>query len=168
MGMDTLNLPTYLFRIKQDKQKKYIFDEIRHRFVLLTPEEWVRQHLIKYLVHVKNFPLMLMGIEKGFTQLRRKQRYDLLIHDRNGEPLMIVECKAPRVDISQNTFDQATRYNIRYKAPYMLISNGRKHYCCQINLENRQYRFLQEIPDFNTIPADFHLDLNNLVQSIGD
>jgi len=153
--MEPLNLPTYLFRIKQDKEKKYIFDEIRRRFVLLTPEEWVRQHLVKYLVHAKNFPLLLMGIEKGFTQLRRKQRYDLLIYDRKGEPLMIVECKAPTIVINQNAFDQATRYNVRHKAPYMLITNGRNHYCCQLNLENRQYKFLQEIPDYNDIPTAF-------------
>jgi hypothetical protein len=147
--MDPLNLPTYFFRIKQEKDKKYIFDEIRRRYVLLTPEEWVRQHIVKYLVNVRNFPQMLIAVERGFQQLKRKQRYDLLIHDRNGDPLMIVECKAPTVEINQSAFDQATRYNVKHRAPYMLITNGRKHYCCQLNLENRQYRFLQEIPDFN-------------------
>jgi hypothetical protein len=147
--MDPLNLPTYFFKIKQDKEKKYIFDEIRRRYVLLTPEEWVRQHVVKYLVNGKNFPQMLIAVEKGFHHLRIKQRYDLLIHDRRGDPLMIVECKAPTVDINQNAFDQATRYNAKHKAPYMLITNGRKHYCCQLNLETKQYRFLQEIPDFN-------------------
>jgi hypothetical protein len=147
--MDPLNLPTYFFRIKQEKEKKYIFDEIRRRYVLLTPEEWVRQHVVKYLVTVRHFPQTLIAVEKGFHQLRRKQRYDLLIHDRNGDPLMIVECKAPTVEINQNAFDQATRYNVKHRAPYMLITNGRKHYCCQLNLENKQYRFLQEIPDFS-------------------
>ena len=147
--MDPLNLPTYFFRIKQEKEKKYIFDEIRRRYVLLTPEEWVRQHIVKYLVNVRNFPQMLIAVEKGFQQLKRKQRYDLLIYSRNGDPLMIVECKAPTVEINQNAFDQATRYNVKHRAPYMLITNGRKHYCCHLNLENKQYRFLQEIPDFN-------------------
>jgi type I site-specific restriction endonuclease len=146
--MDPLNLPTYFFRIKQGKEKKYIFDEIRRRYVVLTPEEWVRQHLVKYLVHVKHFPQLLISVEKGFIQLRRKQRYDLLIYDRNGQPLMIAECKAPAMEINQNAFDQASRYNVKHKAPYMLISNGRKHYCCQINLDSKQYQFLQEIPDF--------------------
>jgi hypothetical protein len=146
--MDPLNLPTYFFRIKQGKEKKYIFDEIRRRYVVLTPEEWVRQHLVKYLVHVKHFPQLLISVEKGFSQLRRKQRYDLLIYDRNGRPLMIAECKAPAMEINQNAFDQASRYNVKHKAPFMLISNGRKHYCCQINLDNKQYQFLQEIPDF--------------------
>ncbi len=146
--MDPLNLPTYFFRIKQGKEKKYIFDEIRRRYVVLTPEEWVRQHLVKYLVHVKHFPQLLISVEKGFSQLRRKQRYDLLIYDRNGQPLMIAECKAPAMEINQNAFDQASRYNVKHKAPYMLISNGRKHYCCQLNLDSKQYQFLQEIPDF--------------------
>ena len=146
--MDPLNLPTYFFRIKQGKEKKYIFDEIRRRYVVLTPEEWVRQHLVKYLVEVKHFPQLLISVEKGFSQLRRKQRYDLLIYDRNGQPLMIAECKAPAMEINQNAFDQASRYNAKHKAPYMLITNGRKHYCCQLNLDSKQYRFLQEIPDF--------------------
>jgi len=152
--MDPLNLPTYFFRIKQGKEKKYIFDEIRHRYVLLTPEEWVRQHMVKYLVDVKHFPLVLISVEKGFRQLQRKQRYDLLIYDRSGSPLMIAECKAPSIEINQNAFDQASRYNQKHKARYLLISNGRKHYCCQLNLESRQYRFLNEIPDFSDMSSD--------------
>jgi hypothetical protein len=147
--MEPLNLPTYLFRIKEDRGKKYIFDEIRRRFVQLTPEEWVRQHVVNYLVRVRNFPLQLISIEKGFSNNRRKLRYDLLVFDRKGEPLMIVECKAPDVEINQHVFDQAGRYNNKYNAAYMLITNGIKHYCCLINKLNRQYRFLQDIPDFN-------------------
>jgi hypothetical protein len=146
--MESLNLPTYLFRIKEDKGKKYIFDEIRRRFVLLTPEEWVRQHVVNFLVSVKKFPLQLISIEKGFHQNRRRQRYDLLVYNRKAEPLMIVECKAPEVEINQHVFDQAGRYNNIHKAVYMLITNGMKHYCCLINIANKQYKFLQEIPDY--------------------
>jgi hypothetical protein len=146
--MEPLNLPTYLFRIKEDRGKKYIFDEIRRRFVLLTPEEWVRQHLVNYLVSVKNFPLQLISVEKGFNQNKRKQRFDLLVFDRKGEPIMIIECKAPGVEINQNVFDQAGRYNNKYNATYMLITNGLKHYCCHINKSNRQYSFLHEIPEY--------------------
>ena len=108
-AMEPLNLPTYFFRIKEDRGKKYIFDEIRRRFVLLTPEEWVRQHLLNFLVTQKNFPLSLIAIEKGFKNNRRKQRYDLLVFDRKGEPLMMIECKAPGIDINQHVFDQAGR-----------------------------------------------------------
>jgi len=149
--MEPLNLPTYFFRIKEDRGKKYIFDEIRRRFVLLTPEEWVRQHVINFLVQAKNFPLSLISIEKGFSLNRRKQRYDLLIYNRKGHPLMIVECKAPGVEINQQVFDQAGRYNNIYKADYMLSTNVRKHYCCQVNQSTQQYRFLHEIPEFSNI-----------------
>jgi len=146
--MESLNLPTYFFRIKEDKGKKYIFDEIRRRFVQLTPEEWVRQHIVNYLVAVKNFPRQLISVEKGFHQNRQKQRFDLLIFDRKGYPLMIVECKAPNVEINQRVFDQAGRYNNKHKAVYMLITNGIKHYCCLLNLSEKNYRFLNDIPDY--------------------
>src|SRR5512145_3128887 len=146
--MEPLNLPTYSFRLKEDRGKKYIFDEIRRRFVLLTPEEWVRQHVVNYLVVEKKFPRQLISVEKGFQQNRRRQRYDLLVYNRKGEPLMIVECKAPDVEINQHVFDQAGRYNNIHKAIYMLISNGMKHYCCLINMINRQYSFLTDIPDY--------------------
>jgi hypothetical protein len=147
--MEPLNLPTYFIRIKEDNGKNYIFDEIRRRFVSLTPEEWVRQHVVNFLVNEKNFPRQLISIEKGFRQNQRRQRYDLLVYNRRGETLMIVECKAPGVEINQHVFDQAGRYNNKHMAAYMLITNGMKHYCCLINAVNKQYSFLQEIPDFN-------------------
>jgi hypothetical protein len=151
--MEPLNLPTYFFRLKEDRGKKYIFDEIRRRFVLLTPEEWVRQHVVNYLVHVKNYPRMLISVEKGFNQNRNRQRYDLLIYNQKGEPIMIVECKAPGMEINQQVFDQAGRYNNKHMANYMLITNGMKHYCCLINLINKQYSFLHDIPDYKELVA---------------
>ncbi len=105
--------------------------------------------MVNYLVTLKKFPLSLISVEKGFNNNRRKQRYDLLVFDRKGEPLMMIECKAPDIDINQHVFDQAGRYNNKYKATYMLISNGLNHYCCQINKTNRQYRFLHEIPEYS-------------------
>jgi hypothetical protein len=149
--MEPLNLPTYFFRIKEDNGKKYIFDEIRRRFVLLTPEEWVRQHMVNFLVNTKSYPRQLISVEKGFQQNRNRQRYDLLVFNRKGEPMMIVECKAPGVEINQHVFDQAGRYNSTHKAEFMLITNGLKHYCCSINITNKQYSFLHEIPDFKEI-----------------
>lgn len=151
--MEPLNLPTYFFRIKEDRGKKYIFDEIRRRFVLLTPEEWVRQHMINFLVAEKHFPGQLLSVEKGFRQNRYRQRYDLLVYNRKGQPLMIVECKAPGVEINQQVFDQAGRYNHTHKAPYMLITNGMKHYCCFINIDSGQYSFLPDVPDFDHMDA---------------
>jgi hypothetical protein len=149
--MEPLNLPTYFFRLKEDKGKNYIFDEIRRRFVLLTPEEWVRQHMVNFLISTKNFPRLLISVEKGFNQNRNRQRYDLLIYNRLGNPTMIVECKAPGIEINQQVFDQAGRYNNKHKAAYLLITNGMKHYCCLINLENKQYSFLKDIPDFGEL-----------------
>jgi type I site-specific restriction-modification system R (restriction) subunit len=149
--MEPLNLPTYLFRIKEHHGKKYIFDEIRRRFVLLTPEEWVRQHTVNFLVKGKNFPMQLISVEKGFKLNRNRQRYDLLVYDRKGKPLMIIECKAPGVEINQQVFDQAGRYNHKHKAGYMLITNGMKHYCCFIDVASRQFSFLKDIPDFEQI-----------------
>jgi hypothetical protein len=149
--MEPLNLPTYFFRLKEDKGKKYIFDEIRRRFVLLTPEEWVRQHMVNFLIGTKNFPRLLISVEKGFNQNRNRQRYDLLIYNRLGNPTMIVECKAPGIEINQQVFDQAGRYNNKHRAAYLLVTNGMKHYCCLINLENKQYSFLKDIPDFSEL-----------------
>jgi type I site-specific restriction endonuclease len=152
--MEPLNLPTYLFRLKEDKGKKYIFDEIRRRFVLLTPEEWVRQHVVNFLVTVKHFPRMMISVEKGFSQNRNRQRYDLLIYHKSGKPVMIVECKAPEVEINQQVFDQAGRYNNKHQAAYMLITNGLKHYCCAINIQNKQYSFLQDVPDYTELVCE--------------
>ncbi len=149
--MEPLNLPTYFFRIKEDHGKKYIFDEIRRRFVLLTPEEWVRQHAVNFLVKEKRFPMQLISVEKGFKQNRNRMRYDLLVYDRKGKPLMIIECKAPGVEINQHVFDQAGRYNHKHQAAYMLITNGMKHYCCFIDIASRQFSFLQDVPDYDQI-----------------
>lgn len=149
--MEPLNLPTYFFRIKEEHGKKYIFDEIRRRFVLLTPEEWVRQHTVNFLVKEKYFPMQLISVEKGFKQNRNRQRYDLLVYDRKGKPLMIIECKAPGVEINQHVFDQAGRYNHKHKAAYMLITNGLKHYCCFIDMASKQFSFLKDVPDFDQI-----------------
>ena len=149
--MEPLNLPTYFFSIKEDKGKKYIFDEIRRRYVSLTPEEWVRQHIIKYLTEEKNFPRQLLSVEKGHHRNRLYKRHDVLVYDRTGKPVLIVECKAPDIEISQKVFDQASRYNEQYNAPYLLVTNGKKHYCCQIDPVNRSFVFLKDIPFFKDL-----------------
>lgn len=149
--MEPLNLPTYLFTIKEDKGKKFIFDEIRRRYVSLTPEEWVRQHIVKFLSGEKNYPMQLISVEKGFSRNRMTKRYDLLVYDREGNPLMIVECKAPTVEINQKAFDQATLYNQNYFAKYVLVTNGQKHYCCKVDMNKKSYSFLKDIPKYNTI-----------------
>jgi len=149
--MEALNLPTYFFKIKEVTGKKYIFDEVRRRFVALTPEEWVRQNMIRFLSLDRNYPLSLFVIEKKHLHNRMVRRCDFVVYNRNGDPLMIVECKAPAVEIGQQAFDQANRYNQMYRAPLLLITNGKKHFCCRINRIKKGFEFLQEIPPFSAL-----------------
>jgi type I site-specific restriction endonuclease len=151
LRMEALNLPTYFFKIKEVTGKKYIFDEVRRRFVALTPEEWVRQHMIKFLHLERDYPLSLFAIEKKHLHNRMTRRSDFVVYDHGGHPLMIVECKAPSVEIGQQAFDQASRYNQIYKAPFLLITNGKKHFCCRINNMKQGFEFLQEIPYFHAL-----------------
>jgi type I site-specific restriction-modification system R (restriction) subunit len=146
--MQELNLPVYEFRIKTQGTKKYIFDLVRKRFVLLTPEEWVRQNFIRYLTEEKKYPESLMAVEKQITLNGKLFRFDLLVYRRNGQPLLIAEFKAPCVKISQETFDQVVRYNMTLKVERVVVSNGIKHFVCEIDYEANSYRFLQEVPEF--------------------
>ncbi len=146
-----LNLPTYSFRTKKEGEKILIFDEVRKKFLVLTPEEWVRQNFIRFLNEEKGFPAQLMAIESGLKVNRNQFRADLLVYDRSGQPLLIVEFKAPNVKITQGTFDQITRYNMTFQVPFLIVSNGMDHYCCQVDLVGKTYCFLKEIPDFEQL-----------------
>ncbi|MCC6384042.1 MAG: type I restriction enzyme HsdR N-terminal domain-containing protein [Bacteroidia bacterium] len=146
MPYTELNLPKFEFSIRAFRQKKQIFDCLRKRFVLLTPEEWVRQHFIRFLIEVKTYPASLMSIEKGVKIVSGTKRTDLVIYDLHGKPWMIVECKAPHIHISKDTLMQAARYNITHQAPYLVLTNGIEHYCC--DLSQPQIQFLDSLPDF--------------------
>jgi hypothetical protein len=146
--MQQLNLPAYEFRIKEEGAKKYIFDTVRKRFVLLTPEEWVRQHFMRYLIEEKKYPESLMTVEKQITLNGKLFRFDLLVYRRSGQPLLIAEFKAPGVKISQRTFDQVVRYNMVLKVERVVVSNGLQHFVCEIDYEANSYRFLKEVPEF--------------------
>ncbi len=146
--MQQLNLPEYEFRIKEENAKQYIFDQIRKRFVLLTPEEWVRQNFVRYLIREKGYPEGLMAIEKQITLNEKLFRFDLLVYRRNGEPFLVAEFKAPEVKISQDTFDQVVRYNMVLKVKRVVVSNGLDHFVCEIDYREKQYAFLREIPSF--------------------
>jgi type I site-specific restriction endonuclease len=124
---------------------------VRKKYVALTPEEWVRQHMINYLVHSKNTPSSLIRVESGLKVHKLFRRADIITYSNSGQPLMIIECKAPGVKISQDTFDQAAMYNITLKVPILVVSNGLTHYCCRIDFNTKKYTFLREIPDYNTI-----------------
>ena len=149
--MKPLNLPRYFFKIQSKEQKKYIFDAIRKQFVLLTPEEWVRQNFIRYLVEEKLYSAQLMAVEKSLEYHRLSYRADIVVYDRDILPIMIVECKAPEVKIRQEHFDQITRYNIKLRVNYLIVTNGLVHYVCRIDLEGMHYTFLQEIPAYREI-----------------
>ena len=146
-----LNLPAYNFRIIKKNEKPFIFDDLRKKFVALTPEEWVRQHFIRFLIEVKHYPASLIAIEKQLVINSLKKRCDAVVYSRNAEPLMIIEFKATTVSIAQQTFDQAAVYNSKLKVDYFIISNGLKHYCCRLDKNVLQYNFLDDIPDFDSL-----------------
>lgn len=146
--MKHLNLPEYKFRIKNEQDKKFIFDTVRKKFVSLTPEEWVRQHFIHYLKSEKKYPESLMAVEKKIMVNQKQRRFDLLVYNRNGQPHLIAEFKAPSVKITQKTFDQVVRYNMALRVERVVVSNGIQHFVCEIDYANNSYAYLKEIPEF--------------------
>lgn len=144
-----LNLPEYTFRFRaagNGSQRTQIFDTIRKKYVALTPEEWVRQNFIQYLVNEKKFPLSLIAVEMGLKYNRLQKRGDVVVYDHSGDPWLIVECKAPHVKVTQEAFDQVARYNMTLKVKYVVVTNGLNHFCCEIDHEARSYRFVKEVP----------------------
>ena len=143
--MQKLNFPQYDFKIKTSDKVKQIFDIVRRKYVALTPEEWVRQHFIHYLVNEKKFPKSLLAVEMSIKVNRMKRRCDIVGYNKTGKAILIVECKAPVKEILRNAFNQAARYNIALKVKYLAVSNGLKHYFCEIDFEKKSYRFLKEV-----------------------
>ena len=133
--MVNLNLPTYPFRFRTSGQSKEIFDSLRKKFVALTQEEWVRQNFIMYLKEELRYPVGLITIEKGFLLNQRKKRADIVVHDSNGLPWMIVECKAPSITLSEETFYQAASYHLKLDVKYLVVTNGITHFCCKFEKE---------------------------------
>ena len=149
--MQRLNLPEYQFNIKKTDDAFVILDQLRKRWVALTPEEWVRQNFVRFLIEDREFPAALMNNEISLTQNGIKRRCDTLVADRQGAPLVIVEYKAPNIEITQKTFDQIVRYNMVLRAKYLVVSNGMSHYCCKIDYETNSYKFLKEIPCYGDL-----------------
>ncbi len=143
-----LNLPSYSFSIKDNNGKKMIFDPIRKKLVALTPEEWVRQNFIQFLINEKGYPASLIAIETKVIVNGLKQRADIVCYNTKREPLMVIECKAPEVKITQQVFEQVTRYNSQLKTKIIVVTNGLNHYCAQIH--GLSYYFLKDIPVYNT------------------
>lgn len=146
--MQKLNFPTYSFRFKNSENKVAIFDEIRKKFVILTPEEWVRQNVVRFLLEEKNYPKSYINVEKLIKINDLSKRYDIVVFQPNGEIFLLIECKAPEVQISQQTFDQIARYNLVLNAKHLMITNGLNHYFCQMDFENEKYTFLKDLPNY--------------------
>ena len=146
--MQILNFPLYEFRFKNSENKLYIFDIVRKKFVSLTPEEWVRQHTIQFLLKEKKYPQSLMNVEKQIQVNQLTKRYDIVVYRSDGSIFLAVECKAPQVKITQQIFDQIARYNMTLKAENLMITNGLHHIFYQRDYVNQKYVFLEELPDF--------------------
>lgn len=146
--MINLNLPTYILKIKNIENKFYVFDIIRKKYVHLNHEEWVRQNFIHFLIEEKFYPKSLISVEKQLKINNLSKRTDILIFDKNGLPNIIVECKAPSIKITQETFDQIARYNLKLNANYLIVTNGIQHYYCKMDHQEMKYIFLKDIPKF--------------------
>lgn len=149
--MIELNLPNYTFKLFEEGKKTKIFDDIRKKKIVLTPEEWVRQNFIQFLIQEKGYPQGLIAVEKGLQLNGLQKRTDILCYAKDGNPILMVECKAPNIPINQSVFDQIARYNITFKLPYLIVTNGLVHYCAFINFEKNQFSFLKEIPSYEEL-----------------
>ena len=146
--MQVLNFPTYSFRFKNSENRLWIFDIIRKKFVVLQPEEWVRQHVVHFLIHEKKYPTSLINVEKQLKINGLVKRYDVVVFNNTGSIVVLVECKAPKIPINQKTFDQIARYNSTISAKYLMVTNGLAHYYCKMDIEKEKYQFLADIPEF--------------------
>lgn len=149
--MLSLNLPKYEAKIERKSEKVRIWDALRQRYVTLTPEEWVRQHFIHFLIRYKHYPSALLANEITLQLNGMKRRCDTVLYDRTMTPRMIIEYKAPHIAIDQKVFDQISRYNLVLRVDYLVVSNGLQHYCCRMNYSDQSYSFLREIPEYDTL-----------------
>lgn len=143
-----LNLPPYPFKIVEDKGVLTLFDEIRKKTIVITPEEWVRQHFVQFLIHQKKYPKALIRLEGGHKLNGSPKRSDIIIFNTEGDKILLVECKAPSVVIDQKVFEQIARYNMVHKIALLAVTNGLQHYFCKINFEEGSYFFIDELPAY--------------------
>lgn len=149
--LQPLQLPPYPFKISDENGQLILFDIIRKKNIVITPEEWVRQHFVQYLINQKNYPKTLIKLEGGHKLHGMAKRSDIVVYNKAGEKILLVECKAPSVTIDQKTFDQVARYNMVHKVTLLAVSNGLQHYYCNIDFESRNYRFIEELPDYRSL-----------------
>lgn len=152
--MQRLNLPPCSLKMEKRDEVVTVLDIVRKRYVVLTPEEWVRQHILHYLINHKAVPINHIVIEKAFKIGRVEKRFDLAVFDRNAKPMLLIECKAPEVKIDQKVMDQALRYNMTLKVQYLLLTNGMQHIGCEADYKEKSLRYLKDLPDYNTMIAN--------------
>ena len=148
MNLPQLNLPIAALKTKLVEGTTQVFDQVRKKYLVLTPEEWVRQHFIHYLNQERNYPLGLMGVEKMVKYNGMQTRADIVLYAADGKPNMIVECKASNVKITQDAFNQIAKYNFKLQVPFLVVTNGIQHFCCQMDYETNGVKFLEEIPSY--------------------
>ena len=146
--MQKLNFPKYNFRFKNNENKTLIFDIIRKKFVILTPEEWVRQHTLHFLITEKKYPVSYINVEKQLLLNDTVKRYDIIIFKNDGDVEIIIECKAPSITINQVSFDQIARYNLALNSNLLMVTNGLTHYFCKMDTKNKKYIFLRDLPKY--------------------
>tara|TARA_B110000977_G_scaffold71819_1_gene97346 strand:- start:1419 stop:1865 length:447 start_codon:yes stop_codon:yes gene_type:complete len=146
--MEQLNFPNYAFTFKNRENKTYIVDLIRKKNLLLTPEEWVRQHCLHFLISELGYPKSLINVEKQIKINGQLKRYDIVVYSSQGDVHILVECKAPSIAISQNTFDQIAQYNMTLNSSFLMLSNGKEHYFCLMDFEKKSYKFIKELPKY--------------------
>lgn len=146
-----INLPPYEIKWREQDGRRQIFDSLRRRYVALTPEEWVRQHFVHFLMEHKGYPKGLLANEVELRVGEKKLRCDTLLYSKDMQPQMIIEYKAPDVEITQRVFDQISVYNRLLHVDYLVISNGLQHFCCKMDYEKGEYSFLQSIPDYASL-----------------
>lgn len=151
--MSGLNLPSFELKLRKQNGKDYVYDRLRKQFVRLTPEEYVRQHFVNFLINHKGYSEALLANEIGIEIGNVKKRCDTVLYNRFLKPMLIIEYKSPKVKITQETFDQIARYNMALQVPWLIVSNGLNHYCCKINYQEGTYAFVAEIPDYDRVKS---------------
>jgi hypothetical protein len=149
--LQALNLPPYPFKISDENGQLTLFDEIRKKHIQITPEEWVRQHFVQYLINQKKYPKTLIKLEGGLRLNGMAKRSDIVVFNASGEKILMVECKAPSVAINQKVFDQIARYNMTHKVPLLAVTNGLEHYYCRVDFEKHAYQFIEELPEYSGV-----------------
>lgn len=149
--LQPLALPPYPFKITEANGQLTLFDELRKKTIIITPEEWVRQHFVQYLINQKQYPKSLMRLEGGLKLNGMSRRTDIVVFNRDGQRILMVECKAPSVNIDQKVFDQIARYNMAHKVSLLAVTNGLIHYYCRIDHEQGSYQFIPDLPGYHDL-----------------